>query len=189
MKRILFIAFIALTAAVSANAQRVSYKEIKKDYSYKDYVAMPEDPYSPGWSSAVSFFAPGVGQLMMREPVRGILFLVGESVCASIIENSAESIFKLAVYDADGTITGFSDQDALGLAVVGVIGGALAGLGVSIWSSIDAKRIAKVKDMYYQDITGRRSAIEMDLKPNLTFTPTPGGALKPAPGMSFCLNF
>ena len=189
MKRILIIALLALVATVSANAQYVRYKDIKKDYNTKDYFPQVNDPYSPTWSSVLGFFVPGSSQLVMHETTRGLLFLGGSAICSYIVNEEINNLTKIAVVDENNTITGFSDQDAAVKYSMVLIGTALVDLGLSIWSCIDAGKIAKTKNMYYQDLCGKSSAIQMNVAPSFALTPVQGGSYQPTAGMSLSLNF
>lgn len=189
MKRFFIIAVLALLSIVSANAQYVRYKDIKKDYNRKEYLPQASDPYSVGWSKVMSFFVPGSSQFVMHEPVKGVCFLGGNLICSAILNSEFQNIMELAVIDDSGTVTGFSDESAAQTHVA-ILGATLiAGLGISIWSCIDAGNVAKTKNMYYRDLYGRKSALEMNVAPSFALTPVQGGSLQPAAGMSFSINF
>lgn len=67
----------------------------------------------------------------------------------------------------------------------------LAGwLAFDIWSITDAVKIAKVKNMYNQDIRGQRTAeLHYSLSPYVAPAPDFGGGLQMATGMSLTLSF
>ena len=178
MKRILLVLALALVAAVSANAQ-IKYKDIKADYNVKAYTAQDIDPYRPGWASALSFFVPGSSQVVMGETVRGLLFLGGNWVLSNIAEDSIEELGKLLVKDSEGNYD-FSDWNAAKKQMLLLAASGAAWLGVAIWSSIDASRVAKVKNMYYQNL---------HFAPAISFTPMQGGNLQPTAGIALSYNF
>jgi len=60
-------------------------------------------------------------------------------------------------------------------------------MGYEIWNICDAVRVAKVKNMYYQDMTGGRS-FEMDMYPSVQYALTSDGA-KPVAGMTLSMRF
>jgi hypothetical protein len=190
MKRILIITVLALVSVLSANAQYVAnYKDIKGNFNPKEYFANPTDPYAVGWTRALSFFVPGSGQLVMHETVRGLCFMAGGMILTSVLEDQLEDLLKIAVTDANGTVTGFSDEAQASALIKRILIFSAADLGVAIWSCIDAGRIAKVKNMYYQDACGKRSAVEMNLAPNVLLAHRQDGSVKPTAGMSLCFNF
>ena len=191
MKRLVIILALTLVS-VAASAQYIGgarYKDIKNDYNSKDYMPSQVDPYSPTWSSFFSFFVPGSGQMLSGEVLRGALFLGGGAVVSSIISDTySDLVENRLTVNADQTVS-WADK-AGGQLDVWIIAGCLAiDLGLSIWSSIDANKIAKVKNMYYQDMMGKRSAVEMNFAPSLAFSPTAAGNVQPAPGLAFTMAF
>ena len=178
MKRILLVLALALVAAVSANAQ-IKYKDIKADYNVKAYTAQDIDPYRPGWAAALSFFVPGSSQLVMGETLRGLLFFGGSAILGNYAEDRIQDLGKLVTTDSEGNYT-FSDFDAAKKQLVRLAASGVALLGVAIWSSIDASRVAKVKNMYYQNL---------HFAPAISFTPIQGGNLQPTAGFALSYNF
>ena len=192
MKKIIVVAVLAMLALTSANAQMPKYKDIKGLYNPKEYVPQDIDPYNPGLSGLLSFFVPGSAQILNGSVGRGFIFLGADMIAYNIIENAAEEFSGLAITDSEGKITGYTDE-AAAKKQLGIMVGGLAGmLAVAIWSSCDATRVAKVKNMYYQDLYGKRAAVDFGLEPFFSFTPTAatpsGSSLTPAAGMTlrFC---
>ena len=191
MKRIVIIIALALVS-VAASAQYIGgarYKDIKNDYNPKLYTPSTVDPYSPGWSSFFSFFVPGSAQMLSGELLRGGLFFCGSAVLAGIIDDCRSEVGNAIGIDAENKTIYWTDR-AKGQKNLWIIAGCtVADLGIAIWSSIDARRIAKVKNMYYQDKLGHISAVEMNFAPSLAFSPTSSGLAQPAPGLAFTLAF
>ena len=192
MKRIILIAVLALAAAFNANAQyaqKPSYKELKEVYNFRMYFEHESDPYNVSMAGIFGFFSPGVPQLVMNESLRGALFFGGSAICFYMAENSAEELGKLTAYDTSGQPY-YTDTDKAAQYTKMMLGFLAADLGIAIWSCIDAKRVAKVKNMYYQDIMGRQAAIKMDVEPFLSYTPSAvSGSVKPAAGLSMKFSF
>ena len=193
MKKIFLIVVLALVAMVSANAQKPQYKDIKGLYNPKEYVPQDIDPYSPGMSALVSFFVPGSAQMLNGSVGRGFIFFGADLIAYNIIDNSAKELAKLAITDSDGKVTGYTDE-AAAKTQIGIMVGGLAGmLAVAIWSSCDASRMAKVKNMYYQDVYGKQASVNVGLEPFFSLAPTAatpsGSSLTPAAGMSLKLRF
>ena len=183
MKKVLTVLVLAVVCT-AAFAQKVSYKELKDVYNHKDYVVSDSDPFSVGWIGFESFFCPGMGQLMMRESGRGWAFLGASSVLSGINATLADSVLDLWPREADGKLSKNlgSNKDKIMSYVWGMLGVSLVELGVSIWSSIDATRIAKVKNMYYQ---GGKYATSATLYPSVNLTQNG----TPVTGMTFALSF
>ena len=196
MKKILIAVVVALVTMASANAQvapGMKYKDLKGMYDTKEYVQQAIDPYRVGWTKFFSFFTPGLGHIMMGEVGRGFIFVGAEAVCTSIIRDSWDGLKPYLVYDGNGTVTGFSDRDAAGKHITGVLVGLAGTLATSIWACIDAGKIAKVKNMYYQDMYGRHASVNVGLEPYFSFTPSPAtpvsSSLTPTAGMSLRVSF
>ena len=68
-----------------------------------------------------------------------------------------------------------------------LIGAGVAELVLGICSAVDASKIAKVKNMYYQDLQSRH-AVNATLRPSVNIVQTATGT-QPAAGMSFALQF
>lgn len=196
MKKILIAVVVALVAMASANAQvapGLKYKDLKGMYNPKEYVPQSIDPYKKGWSGLISFFTPGLGQIMAGEVGRGFIFVGAEAITYTIWRSAVDELMELAVTDANGTVTGFSDEKAAGKHIGWFFGGLAANLAVCIWSSVDAVKVVKVKNMYYQDMYGARASLNVGLEPYFSFTPSPatpsGSSLTPTAGMSLRVSF
>lgn len=145
----------------------MKYREIRKLYSPKMYTRGLVQNYNPGWSGVASYFIPGLGQMVCGEVGRGFAFLGGAAAGFTLL------------------MTG-SAMDADSGALIGLVG--LAGYLTShIWSIVDAVQVAKVKNMYEQDLY-RTYSLKMDMYPSVQCVKTPSG-LKPAAGMTFAVRF
>ena len=191
MKRLLITFFIVLSTFASANAQYInknSYKDLKGIYNPKEYVKQDADPYNAGWYECASFFVPGIGQLLSGEVWRGLAFLGGEAILMGIITDTASEIEKMAVTNERGFLTGYTDETK-GKKNMAILLSALGlDLGLAIWSSIDAARVAKVKNMYYQDLIGGKTPVELSFAPALSFAPSPSGSSHMSAGVVFQLK-
>ena len=192
MKRIILIAILALAAAFSANAQyapKQSYKELKEVYNFRVYHEHESDPYNVSFAGLFGFFTPGVPQLVMNEPLRGAIFFGGSALCFYLMEDAAQELTKLTAINSEGQAY-YTDTDKAALYSKVMLGALAADLGIAIWSCIDAKRVAKVKNMYYQDLYGRHASVKMNVEPFLSYTPaTVTGNVQPAAGLSMKFSF
>ena len=191
MKRILTIIVLA-TACTSVFAQRIpqsaSYSELKNYYKASDYVKSDVDPYSVFWIGLESFGAPGTGQLIMKETGRGWAFLGTSVVLGAVSGTLTQNVVNMIEKDANGkwNIPEAKQDKARGyLTAVG--GLMLAQVGVSIWSCIDAVKIAKVKNQYYQDTKGKH-AFSASVYPSIDLAQT-GTSVVPTAGMTFAVRF
>jgi hypothetical protein len=192
MKKLFITVLVTVMAFATASAQqseKVRYSEIKGNYNPKEYVAQATDPYHVGWYEAASFFIPGIGQLLSGETWRGLAFIGGEAVLVSVITTAAENVANVAITNESGFLTGYTDPK-VGKRNMAVMLTALGlDLGLSIWSCIDARNVAKVKNMYYQDLFNGKKPVELSFAPAVSLAPDPSGALHPCAGVSMQLTF
>ena len=190
MKRIILIAILALAAGFSANAQYADapkYKELKEVYNFRVYHEHASDPYNAAMAGLFGFFVPGSPQLLMNEPIRGSIFFGGSAVCIYLAEDAAEELNKITAIDSSGKAY-YTDLDKANKYTKVMLGALAVDLGIAIWSCIDAKRVAKVKNMYYQDIMSQKAQVDVRVEPYLSYTPA-AGDLKPTAGLSMKLSF
>lgn len=197
MKKFLTLIFAVAMTATVVSAQVVpgmKYKELKDIYNTKNYVKSANDPYSPGWSGVASFVLPGLGQIISGETGRGLGILAGDVViggawyfCAnklmSYVEKDASG---KPVTDANGQAV-LTDKKAASAWVGGLVGVCVVGLAYEIWNICDAVKVAKIKNMYYQDLSGRHT-MDVKLYPSLNYAMTATGT-QPVTGMALSLRF
>lgn len=149
------------------------YREYKNLYNTKEYVPQRDDPYSRAWAGIASFIIPGLGQGIVGQWGRGFA-IIGTNVGLLALQLS-----DTYIYD-DGTTE-----------MGGLAWGAFAArLALNIWSICDAVHIAKVKNMYYQDLRTQRAAFDLKVEPYFAYTPTSvQGYSQPTAGLSLKLNF
>lgn len=191
MKRIITLLVLA-AACTSVFAQKAprsaSYSELKNYYKASNYVKSNADPYSVFWIGLESLGAPGTGQLIMKETGRGWAFLGTSVALGAVQSNFAQKFFDLMEKDSNGKwdIPEANKEKADNyLAAIG--GVVLAQLGVSIWSCIDAVKIAKVKNQYYQDTKGKH-AFSATVYPSVDLAQT-GTSVVPTAGMTLSVKF
>ena len=152
----------------------MKYKQLKELYNPKEYVSTIGDRYSPGWSGVASFFIPGLGQMICGEAGRGLAFLggtIGLSIAGGVIVGST--------YDEWGDPT-----DGTAIASLITYAGIIA---FDVWAIVDGVRVAKVKNMYNQDLR-KLSSVDIDLYPSLNYVKT-GNGLQPTAGFTLAMKF
>ena len=166
MKKIITLLAAVVLGCNLLNAQVApKYRELKKTYNPREYVKMSTDPYSPIWAGAASFLMPGLGQMVCDEVGRGIAFFASEMALAS-----ATAIFNQATaYDPAYAIP--------------CILSALGFIAVDLWSIVDATHVAKVKNMYRQDVLAKGTSLS--LYPSVKYAPGSNFA----PGLTLAVNF
>ena len=149
-----------------AVAPMMKYKEMAKVYDYRLYQKSLYDRYSPAGSGVASFFIPGLGQMICGEWGRGFAWLGGHVGCYMLTGISA-----------------IAESDTL---VLMSIAGLLA---IDICSIVDGVRVAKVKNMYMEDL--RKSGyygFDVGFYPSVNYVRTTSG-VQPTAGMTLALRF
>ena len=170
MKRFILV-FAALLIGYVASAQYVGniepgmkYRELKGYYSYKDYTKMPGQEHRPVGIGITSYLIPGLGEMICGEGWRGAAFMGGWLACHYC------------------TIVGIMElSDAIYWTS---IAGAFT---MRVLSCVDATRVAKVKNMYQNDLT-KYYALDVDLYPSLNYVKTATG-VQPTTGFTLAVRF
>lgn len=144
----------------------MKYKEMANVYDFRLYQKSLYDIYSPAGSGVASFFIPGLGQMICGEWGRGFAWLGGHVACSVLTSLSA-----------------IAESDTL------VLMGLAGMLAIDICSIVDGVRVAKVKNMYMEDL--RKSGyygLDVDLYPSVNYVRTTSG-VQPTAGMTLALRF
>lgn len=145
------------------------YKDYKKMYMPSAYVPLPGDKYKPAVSGLCSFLIPGLGQMICGEVGRGFCYLGG-------------SVGGLALA---GLGTGLAFANPI-LGGTFIFIGATSWLVVDICAIVDGVRVAKIKNMYNQDINKLSSSVNLQLTPYIS---TIGLSQTPVAGVTLALTF
>ena len=148
----------------------MKYNELKLLYNYKDYIPSSSD-FNPGWCGVASFFIPGLGECILGEWGRGLGKFFGNAALVS-----AAAVFTQAGF--------YSEEGGPLIVAAACYAGAL---GLNIWSIVDAVRIAKVKNMYEQDLRQVYS-FNLDLYPSVNYIQM-GNTMQPTVGFTLALRF
>ena len=155
----------------------MKYKEYEKLYDYQKYVRQYDDLYDPALSGFASFLVPGLGQGLCDEWGRGALHFVtnilGYTATYLWYQNYLNDYYYGRPTSISATWLAFS---------------AALTLTVDIYSIVDATRIAKIKNMYNQDIKGKQSYYNVNISPSVTYLNTPGINTSTV-GLLFTINF
>ena len=155
----------------------MKYREYKDFYETKYYVPQPGDPYSRAGVGIASFFISGLGEFIDGEWVHGLAFLggnvglglLGITQVSSYVDKNGNT-----VYNFNGLFWAIQ----------------AARLALNIWSICDAVHIAKVKNMYYQDLRGQRASFDLNVEPYITYAQTGTfGGPQPVAGLSMRVSF
>ena len=171
MKKILITLLLTLTSIVSMaqvsystvlngeNKPDVPYKVLKKQYDYRTYSLTTNEKYPPVAMAVASFFIPGLGQCICNEWGRGLGFFT-----ANVALNTTSYILLFAAADSGESTESFLESIAPALICY------CTTLGVDIWAIVDAVRVAKVKNMYFND--ENYLPLNIKLEPIIALVPT-----------------
>lgn len=142
------------------------YSENKHYYDPRMYVRQYSDPYNPILSGIASYFLPGLGQMVSGEPGRGAAFMGGTFGCYILagvgMALTAEGMYyDYYSYNQQQPNYYGSSNSSTG-AIIGVLG-IIGGLSMHIYSIVDAVRVAKINNMYHQDL--KDNYVSFNLKP------------------------
>ena len=154
----------------------MEYSEYKDYYDPHIYTPRYTDPYSRAWAGAGSFLLTGLGQGIDGEWARAGGFF------------AAYWGFRLAAW-ATADYVDFDNGYHVNYSGISALL-RLGATAVKVWSIFNAVRVAKIKNMYYQDLHKGYSGTGFDVKPFLTCTPEgTAGVMQPAAGLSLCMKF
>lgn len=164
--------------------QGMSFGQYKKLYSHKDYIHEAPDPYSRAWAGISSALVPGLGQVICGRPIRGLAFFGGAAALTAA---------GLCFADCDTVAKDESGGKVLeiGLNEV-VLGFFAAALAVDIWSVCDAVKVARIRNMYIQDMRTLKytdPTFDLRLSPFLSSPVTPASGPGPVAGLSLRMRF
>ncbi len=168
MKKLVLTLIAVVTLSAMASAQ---YNINKTKYNFRAYTYEAGDPFNPTLCGVMSFMIPGVGQMIAQEGSRGAAFLVVD-------------IASTIIYFV-GTVQIADDPEGLNGAGA-VLFGAAGIITTTIWSTVDAVRVAKVNNLAWRDKnnTGLNLQLNPFIIPVQTYNST-----KTQIGLRFTMSF
>lgn len=154
------------------------YRELKHIYGTgSSYLREKGDLYHPAIASIGSLFMNGLGQFIVDEPERGLMFMANEFLCAGIMFGG--SAFLAAHQDR------YDDYDIAGWVCISL--GAIGFIANNVMSILDASRIAKVKNLYVRDLR-KQGSLSLNVQPSFNYTRT-ADSFAPTAGLTLALTF
>ncbi|MBP5572259.1 MAG: hypothetical protein J6X39_06280 [Bacteroidales bacterium] len=157
----------------------MKYKEYKDLYNPKEYYRQYTDPYRPFWIGVGEFIIPGLGEACVGEWGRAAGFFFGNIALYALQLSQTQITQTQNGSNVVYTFTSTSASNVIGL----------VRLGLNIWGICDAVRIAKVKNMYNQDLVAQRASLDVGLSPYFAYTPYGSSSLQPVTGLSLRVSF
>ena len=154
-------------------APGMRYREYQNLYRPSSYIRLPGDPYSPALSGVCSWLIPGLGQMLCDEVGRGFGYLGGAFGCSVLTVIGAAIMYDNP--DAGATLA---------------VCGSLGMLTIDICAIVDGVRVAKVKNMYEQDLRRQQlsSTLDVRLQPYVSSLST-ATVRTPVAGVSLAVSF
>lgn len=156
----------------------MKYKTLKNIYNYKDYVKSDIGKHSVGGCGWASFFIPGLGQMICGEVGRGFAWLGGYLAAYTAVGVGGVFVGSAKYYVSDQLNNAGTAIALIGFASMATL---------DIWSIVDAVRVAKVKNMYENDLV-KKYTFDVDLYPSVNYIKTASG-IQPTAGLTFALKF
>lgn len=150
----------------------MNYRQLKYIYDFREYERSYMDRFSPGWIGFASFMLPGLGEFICDEWGRGLGKLAGAAACAA-----TGAYFTVSSYVDDNW------QTDIAFAVIFYA----AALGIDIWSIVDSIRIAKVRNMYENDMR-EKYAFDLSIFPSMDYIHF-GNSIQTTAGLTLALRF
>ena len=164
-------------------APGMKYRELKHLYDYREYDSRYGDRWNPALMGVCSWIIPGLGQLIAGEVGRGFAWLGGSVGCYVLMGIGTGLAASSYVYDANGE---YYESSSAGAGTALIVASVLGLIAVDICAIVDACRVAKVKNMYNEDLY--RHKYSFDLHPSVNYIRSAKG-MQPAAGLTFAMKF
>ena len=161
----------------------MKYKELKHIYHYGDWHSGLGDKHNPALMGVCSWLIPGLGQMISGEVGRGFGWLGGAVGCSVLMGIGAGVNADAYYYDGYDS---YYDEGAAIAGSVLLLAGSLALLTVDICAIVDACRVAKVRNMYEQDL--RKMNYSFELHPSVDYIRMANG-VQPTAGLTLAMKF
>ena len=158
----------------------MKYKELKYIYHYGDWRSELGDKHNPAVMGVCSWLIPGLGQMISGELGRGFGWLGGAVGCSVVMGVGAG--VAAGAYDEYG----YYDEGQEIAGGVVMLAGSLALLAVDICAIVDACRVAKVRNMYEQDL--KKMNYSLELHPSVDYIRMANG-VQPTAGLTLVMRF
>lgn len=178
MKSVIILIFLFFGCTISP-IEAQTYKLNKHTYDFKLYKSQPDDPHNPTIMGATSLLLPGLGQILTGETRRGLAFMGGTFAA-----------YGMGVILLKSSHTTNNIDDVLSVIFMRSMGGGMIVVGIlaHFWSIFDAVTVAKVNNMYFQDMNGKLSGTKIELKPFID-TQNYLGRINTSAGLSLKVTF
>lgn len=161
----------------------MKYKELKHIYHYQDWYSGLGDKHNPALMGVCSWLIPGLGQMISGEVGRGFGWLGGAVGCSVLMGIGAG--VNAGAYYYDGYDYYYDEGTAIAGSVL-LLAGSLALLTVDICAIVDACRVAKVRNMYEQDL--RKMNYSFELHPSVDYIRM-ANRVQPTAGLTLAMKF
>ncbi|MBO4476262.1 MAG: hypothetical protein J5737_06045 [Bacteroidales bacterium] len=168
----------------STSVYDIRYRDISGSYNPHAYRAQYDDPYIPALSGIASFFIPGLGQCIDGEWGRG-LGIAAANVGFGLLELTEASLLFYSAADGSSYykkygITSTKSNTIMAVSLCSALLTTAAHFAFNVWNIFDAVNVAKVKNMYYQDI---------HFEPQVALVPSLGNGFQPSAGIGLRVTF
>lgn len=161
----------------------MKYKELKHIYHYGDWYSVLGNKHNPALMEVYSWLIPGLGQMISDEVGRGLGWFGGAVGCSVFMEVGAGVSAGAEYYNR---YDWYYDEEQAITGTVLLLAGSLAMLTVDICAIVDACRVAKVRNVYEQDLKKMNYSFEQH--PSVDYIRIANG-VQPTAGLTFAMRF
>lgn len=164
----------------------MKYKQLKSIYDYHNWSHEMGDKHDPAVMGVCSWLIPGLGQVISGEVGRGLGWFggaIGSSIIMSVGAGLTAGAAAMA-YESPSAA-----EEVQGMLITGTVMtiiGSVALLTVDICAIVDACRVAKVRNMYEQDL--RRANYSLELHPSVDYIRM-ADKVQPTTGLTLTMKF
>ncbi len=146
-------------------------KQLKSMYNPQEWRASAADVQNPASAGIESFLVPGLGQVIGGNPGRGAIFFGAYAVSGTLaaVMLNAKTTTNEAYYNVN---------------YIGSYVFLSTALAAWIWSICDAVQVAKLRNLYYQDLSAGKTKMTASIHPSVGLAGN-----SPTAGLALTLNF
>ena len=163
---------LMLVMATAAFGQKVSYRDIKKDFSNQRYFdSIAHYKYSPQKAALFNYLLPGMGYFYIDEPFRGSCVLGGQIIATGMVVYGVWSLWP--------------NYDNAKKSKHLIVFGTLLFSALRLFSAHDVIKIAMVKNLYY----AQQKPVTLKVQPDIQLNPFPDNNPRANLGVKLQIGF
>lgn len=163
----------------------MKYNQLKSIYDYRNWLPEMGDKHNPAVMGVCSWIVPGLGQMISGEIGRGFGWFGGAVGSAVLMSVGSGLTAGAAAMAYDSSLAGEMEGQIIAGTILTIVG-SVALLTVDICAIVDACRVAKVRNMYEQDL--RKASYSLEIHPSVDYIRM-ADKVHPTTGLTLTMNF